>query len=264
MTGQLPIFVIALARAPERWAHLSARLGTLGLTAERIEALDRRAVPAARLRDGFGGSRDFPATPGDMACTLSHIGIWGRVAALGEGAAIVLEDDAGLSAGFADYADPEIPRLMRRHAIELLKLEFWPGPQRSRRFPLGTALGPAPGGATLYRLQSGFLGSCAYVLTAAGARALLERFPVPQVPVDHLLFGRAAGLGYDLLCPGFVNPAPVLHDLQRFDSDIAGERGDTRRTLSRRLKDWSAARGEARALKAEGAVRVEMQFAGED
>lgn len=260
MTGSLHIFALSLARLPERWAHLSARLAALGLGAERVEAVDARSVSASALRERFGASAAFPATAGDMACALGHLAIWERIAALGDGAAIVLEDDATPSAAFAAFAGEGTLTLMRRHDMGLLKLEAWPGPQRSRRFPLGSAIGPAPGGTTLFRLQSGFLGSCAYVLTAHGARALLARYPVPRVPVDHLLFGRAAGMGFALMRPGFVNPAPVLHDLERFGSEIAAERAKAPRTLRRRWRDWSVRRSEAALVRRGVAAPVEMRF----
>ncbi|WP_413873798.1 glycosyltransferase family 25 protein [Albidovulum sp.] len=258
----LPIHVINLAREPGRLARIGAALDGFGLGWSRVEAIDRLAVPDGGLRAAFGSgpwSAAYPATAGDMACSLTHRRLWEVIAGGRAEAAVVLEDDARLAPGFPAFATEDVARLMAEHGMGVLKLEFWPGPQASRRFPLGAALGAGPAGATLYRLRSGFLGTCGYVLTAAGAGALLARFPALTVPVDHVLFGRSAGMGFDLLAPGFVNPAPVLHDIAAFGSDIRAERqGEAPRTVRRRWRDWRAARAEAREVRSGLAAPVEM------
>jgi glycosyl transferase family 25 len=258
----LPIHVVNLAREPGRLARIGAALDGFGLGWSRVEAIDRLAVPDAGLRAAFGSgplSAAYPATAGDMACSLTHRRLWEKIAAGRAQAAVVLEDDARLAADFPAFAADGVARLMAEQGMGVLKLEFWPGPQASRRRPLGAALGEGPAGVALYRLRSGFLGTCGYVLTAAGAGALLARFPALTVPVDHVLFGRSAGMGFDLLAPGFVNPAPVLHDIAAFGSDIRAERqGEAPRTVRRRWRDWRAARAEAREVSAGLAAPVEM------
>lgn len=262
----LHVHVVNLARETGRLARIGATLDGFGLGWTRVEALDRRAIAADALRAAFGSgplSRAYPATPGDMACTLSHRRLWDEIAGGAAEAAVVLEDDALLAATFPAFAEDGVARLMRDHAMGVLKLEFWPGAERSRRHPLGQALGAGPAGTTLHRLRSGFLGSCGYVLTARGAGALLSRFPALTVPVDHLLFVRSAGMGFDLLRPGFVCPAPVLHDISTFASDIRPERPETpARTLRRRWRDWRTRRAEMAEVTSGAAVPVEMTFSG--
>lgn len=263
----LAIHVINLAREPARLARIGAALDGFGLGWRRVEAIDRLAVPATDLVARFGTaplSRDYPATPGDMACSLTHRRVWEEIAGGAAEAAVVLEDDARLSPAFPEFAQGSVARFMRDHGMGVLKLEFWPGRAQSRRYPLGAPLGSGPAGTGLYRLRSGFLGTCGYVLTARGAEALLTRFPALTVPVDHLLFGRSAGMGFDLLRPGFVTPAPVLHDIARFASDIRAERPDApTRTLRRRWRDWRTRRAEAAELRVGAAVLVEMTFSGD-
>lgn len=263
----LPVHVINLAREPERLARVGAALDRFGLGWRRIEAIDRLAVSAEALAAAFGTgplTRAYPATPGDMACSLTHLRLWDEIAGGRAEAAVVLEDDARLAATFPGFVEAPVARLMRDHDMGILKLEFWPGPERSRRHPLGASLAGGPAGTRLYRLRNGFLGSCGYVLTARGAAQLLARFPAPTVPVDHLLFGRSAGMGFDLLRPGFVSPAPVMHDTARFVSDIRAERPDApARTLRRRWRDWRVRRAEAAEVRAGKAAPVEMAFSGD-
>ncbi|WP_347313038.1 glycosyltransferase family 25 protein [Defluviimonas sp. SAOS-178_SWC] len=262
-----PIYVINLDRAPDRLAAIAAGLDGFGLSWRRVEAIDRLAVSDDWLTAEFGAgelSRAFPATPGDMACSLSHQALWREIASGEAEAAIVLEDDARLSDAFVRLASADLAGHMRRHGMGALKIEFWPGPQQSRRFPVGQDLGPITGGMRLYRMRSGFLGTCGYVLTADAARQLLRRFPKLGVPVDHFLFGPEAALGFDLLRPGFVNPAPVLHDVARFGSDIGPARSEGKRTIGRRLRDHVARRRLAAETRRGEVERVEMRFAGED
>ena len=266
----LPIHVINLDRAPDRLAAIAGQLEGFGLPWRRVAAIDRLAVSDAFLAAEFGAgefARDFPATPGDMACSLSHQALWREIAAGAAEAAIVLEDDARLSEAFVRLAGADVAGLMQRHGMGALKIEFWPGPQQSRRLPIGRDLGPITGEMRLYRMRSSFLGTCGYVLTARAAADLLARFDRLGVPVDHFLFGRSAGRGFDLLRPGFVNPAPVLHDVETFGSDIRGERdaldaAAAPRPIWRRIREHRLRKALSAEQRRGEAQPVTMTFAG--
>ncbi|MFZ1726341.1 MAG: glycosyltransferase family 25 protein [Albidovulum sp.] len=267
----LPVYVINLARAPERLAGIEGQLKRLEVAWQRVDAIDRKTVDADAVRGEFGASRlsrSFPATLGDICCSLSHRRVWEMLLASGAESAVVLEDDALLSASFGKLVCSDLHGLLMRHQLGVLKLEHWPGPQQSRRIPLGEPFGPVLGHADInvYQMRSSFLGTCGYVISAEAVRTVLGRFPQMQVPVDHYLFGAAARMGFDLIRPGFLNPAPVLHGVDRFGSDIRDEReagGQVGgpRTLGRKMRDWSERRREARELRRGEAERVEMRFA---
>jgi len=269
----LPVYVINLARAPERLTSIGGQLDRLGIAWLRIDAIDRQTIDADAACREFGAervSRDFPATLGDICCSLSHRRAWRMLLESDAQAAIVLEDDAMLSPGFGALARSDLYGLMLRCQIGVLKLEHWPGPQKSRRFPLGEPFGAITGlaGINVFLMRSSFLGSCGYVISTEAVRTVLGRFPRMLVPVDHYLFGAAAGLGFDLVRPGFLNPAPVLHGVERFGSDIREGRAaqgleSGPRTLGRVMRDYLARRREARDLRRGEAERVEMRFAGE-
>ncbi|SPH17351.1 hypothetical protein DEA8626_00869 [Defluviimonas aquaemixtae] len=264
----LPVHVINLTRRPDRLAAIAVQLDDFGLAWHRAEAIDAAERGADALARDFGIgplTQSYPATPGDMACSISHRKLWQEIAGLRSEAAIVLEDDATLSEDFRRIASCDLPAVMRRHGMGVLKLEFWPGPQLSRRRPVGEDLGPISGATRLYRMRSSFLGSCGYVITTEAARRLLSAFRHLQVPVDHFLFGQSAGLGFDALRPGFLNPAPVLHDVERYGSDIKDQRpcdADRARGWRRRLRDHRQRRREEALLRRGLAERVEMRFAG--
>lgn len=261
----LDIHVINLARRPDRLASIAAQLNRLELNWTRVEAID--AGDGRELRPAFGRgmkARAFPATRGDIACSLTHQRLWRQISTSGR-PAVVLEDDAILSDVFARLMSCDLTGVMRRHDMGVLKLEFWPGPQKSRRFPAGEAIGPVLETIRLYRLHSSYLGTCGYVITPEGARLMNDRFPRLRVPVDHALFGREAAMGFRLLRPGFVNPAPVLHDAGQFGSDIRAERtDDAPRTLARRLRDWQVRFHVSREIASGRAERVQMRYAGKE
>ena len=268
----LPIYVINLDRAPDRLAHMSAQMQQLGLDWQRIPAIDRQGADAAAMAANFGvgrATRLFPVALGDICCSLTHRAIWLHLCGSGAPAAIVLEDDAILSDAFGRLARVDLVSFMAEFGLGLLKLEFWPGPEKSRRFPTGEMLGPLPGrlGLSAYRMRSTFLGTCAYVITAEAARTVLGRFPAMQVPVDHYLFGASAGFGFDLIRPGFVNPAPVQHGVEEFGSDIRDGRNeagilDAPRSYLRRLREYRLRRRLARETMQGEAETIEMRFAG--
>lgn len=263
------LFVINLGRRPDRWSFMSSQFAELGLEALRVEALDAQEA-GERLRSRFGAgrlARDFPATLGDIACTLTHQSLWQRIADEGV-PAIILEDDARLCPAFAAIARLDLGLIMRRHDMGAIKLEYWPGPQQSRRCIAGRFLADLPSGMGLYRLRSTFLGTAAYAISPEGARMMCRRVPRLTAPVDHALFGREADLGFRLLRPGFVNPAPVLHDITHFGSDIVAQRRAERlseapRSLTRRLRDWRVRSRIAREIARGDCQRVEMRFAGQ-
>lgn len=266
----LPVQVINLARRPERLKRIAAALGQAGIPWERIEAIDAQTVSHTDLATEFGSGwrrRAFPATPGDMACSLTHQLVWKKIADSGR-AAIVLEDDAVLADSFGEFLAQDIVAAMREATLGVLKLEFWPGDQKSRRFPVGAPLRMLHGQSQrrLYRLRSTFLGSCAYLMRPESAELALFHHPRLRVPVDHYLFGREAGLGFDLLHPGFVNPAPVRHGIDLHPSDIAGERDGTgtRRTYLRRWIDDRVRRKLRREIAAAEGEAVELAFGGVD
>ncbi len=269
----IPIFVVNLDRARDRWQAVSSQLDALDLAYERVAAIDRLAPDAAARRADFdvgGVGRDHPATLGDVCCSLTHQDLWRRIAALDAGAAIVLEDDARLDPALAALARGDLGALMHRHGIGALKLEHWPGGERSRRYPYGAALGTLDlaGKTMLYRQAGSFLGTCAYAITPEASARLLSAFPRMGVPVDHFLFSPSAARGYPLLRPAFLNPAPVLHDFSQLGSDILNERIASgivsgRQTLRRRLAEALVRRRLARDYRKGRIERIEMRWAGE-
>src|SRR5436190_5943879 len=95
-------YLINLARRPDRLAAMARQAGSLGVSLERVEAVDAKAAEPAELDRWFTPSGPLGEIPaGDKACLLSHRRGWEMFLAGGDGHAVFLEDDVRLSAGAA-------------------------------------------------------------------------------------------------------------------------------------------------------------------
>ncbi len=169
----IPVYVLNLARSPQRRALMTRELARAGVAAEFVAAVDGRA-------------RRLPRHPrlsvAETALILSHRKAWRRLLDSGGEYAVVLEDDTHLGAGFAAVLDAD----WRRFPFDVVKLEtsfdrVW----LARRV---TAFGERK----LRRLGAEHLCAAGYLISRAGALKLLEATRGLAEPVDHALFGRAA------------------------------------------------------------------------
>lgn len=107
--AQLPIFVISLADAHHRQSRIASALEAHGLAYEFVPAVDGRNgldPTLEKLIDRRAGARNmrYEMTDAEFACALSHQSVYRLVCDRKIPAAIVLEDDAEVSAEFATLA----------------------------------------------------------------------------------------------------------------------------------------------------------------
>jgi GR25 family glycosyltransferase involved in LPS biosynthesis len=93
-----PLYVISLARTPERWqAFEAANEG--GPAYARFDAVDGRKIDPAELIASGMMTAGLGYTLGAIGCALSHIAFW-RACAVADGPVTVCEDDAILHPAF--------------------------------------------------------------------------------------------------------------------------------------------------------------------
>jgi len=209
------VYLINLARRPDRLRAMERMAGRLGLGLTRIEAVDVRGAPRREIGRYF--SRTGPLgeiSPGDKGCVLSHRLFWQALADSGEDYAAVLEDDAVLTASAARFlADTSwIPP-----GVDLIKLEHY-GP--ARQGILVSDFAAVAPGFQLARLHSRHTGTGGYILSRRGALKLLalDRF---DLPVDHLLFNPNTSPLFADLAPRQLIPAVLRQrDFVGLKSDI--------------------------------------------
>jgi glycosyl transferase family 25 len=226
ISGRMRIYLINLARRPDRLATMAAQAERLGLDLARIEAVDAWITePDARF-DIDGPLGEIPR--GDQCCTLSHVKAWEMFVASGEAYAAVLEDDVVLSpgAGFVLKDSDWIPA-----GIGLLKLEHY-GPMSQS--VLLSDFRDVGGGFQVARMHSRHTGAAAYILSRAAAQMLLAvtRF---NLPVDHLLFNPNNSPLFPALSPWQLLPA-VARQQAGDKSDIEGWRVGMRKLSATYVK----------------------------
>lgn len=181
--------VINLDRAPHRWDVMASRIGDLGLTFERVAAVDGQELGALPW-DGIDHKRyelchGKHLHPNEAGCYLSHVKAIRQFMESGSEFALVLEDDAAftpdtlavLEALMAEPAHWDVAKLNGRHSGT-------PVPQRR-----------LVGDYRLVTFLTRNTGAGAYLINRnAGARYLEHLLPM-VVPFDHS-FDRAWRFGF--------------------------------------------------------------------
>lgn len=103
-----PVFVVSLIDAQDRRRAILAQCQSLGIQPVVVDAVDgRRGLPPDRAGDvdraGAQARAGRPVSDAELACALSHQGIYRRIVDDGLPGAIILEDDAILTPLFAEF-----------------------------------------------------------------------------------------------------------------------------------------------------------------
>ncbi len=211
---RIPVFVISLARAPERRAAVCAHLQSLGIEHEVVDAVDGRAMSADEMAKLVAPGRSMH--PGAVGCYLSHVAVYERMRDRSLEVALVLEDDA--------RAHPRIARLVSEGCASLdWDYCFLDSDDHNTRGPVfydadsGQGLGV---GFTAYTLSSGPQTTHAYMITRPAALRRLEHAYPLREPVD--LYWE---LPYAIHFTAVVGPKGAWvseHSLQSFTSAKSG------------------------------------------
>ena len=221
-------YLINLARRPDRLAAMIRQTVPLGLSLERIEAVDARSEESARVNRWFTESGPLGEIPqGDKACLLSHRQAWEMFVAGGESHAAFLEDDVRLSASAAALLTSNgwVPS-----DVAVVKLEHY-GPAGQR--VLLDKIRAVGEDFQLGRMLSRHTGAAAYILSRRAAELLLHQTRF-NLPVDHLLFNPNNSKLFAQLLPWQLVPAIARQE------EFVGEKSDIEGTrLGLRAFGWT-------------------------
>jgi len=256
--ARLPILVINLARQPERLARMERQFRALGLTFERLDAVDRKTAPADLFDRNFAKGGPLGAVgSGDMACTLSHRKAWRRALELDAPATLILEDDVELSEALpALVANGDwLPASARFVKLDRMGTE-------TRKILLGRKLSTPIPGRELRRLYSRHLGGAGYVVTRAGAAAAVEASEIFSMPVDHFLFDPDISDFAVRSEPLQLVPVLVRQARDAVESDIQGTRRLVGAGAGRIARQWRKVRATLRRAPhaVAGARRMSAPF----
>ena len=215
------VYVINLARRPDRRAFMQQQADRLGLQFDYIDAVDARTDASEfaeiEVRAGLHGR----ISRGDLACTLSHRKFWRLFLETGAPYAVVLEDDAVLAEDCARFfTDSDwIPP-----GADVVKLERH---GKAKPIFMDRLMRPAHG-RQVGRLYSKCAGTAGYVVSAAGARRLLSATTRVDDPIDQMMFNPGRSPLFDRLAPYVLEPSICEQEQVAVVTDIQRTRTTTR------------------------------------
>jgi GR25 family glycosyltransferase involved in LPS biosynthesis len=151
-------YCINLDRRPDRWKEISDQFSREELSAERFAAVDGRDF-----------KKEYPSSPGNNGCTLSHYFLIERARILGLDNVLIFEDDADLIQHFMIHLQDCINDLPGNWDMLLLGA--------SHKAPL------IPVTDKICRVQESYC-THAYLLRSTMFDLVIENFKRLDVPVD--------------------------------------------------------------------------------
>jgi len=201
------VYVINLARAPERRKHVTAELKKAGVSYQILEGIDGRDLDLAdpaTVAPSLLTSFPFPA--GVAGCALSHLRAYQAILADGLDSALVLEDDVILPAGLGNLIDA-VADQMTEAEVALLNYE------RVRRMSLKGSTGlPSDRLLALPLDVRQPTSAAAYLITRKACERMSQQMPPVQVEADTWAFFYQQGLLDRVRCvfPMAVSKSPVF------------------------------------------------------
>ncbi|MER1966976.1 glycosyltransferase family 25 protein [Castellaniella sp. GW247-6E4] len=228
--ARIPIHIVNLPSRTDRRARLAAQMALMGDypysffsavhgARQPDHPLFRHYDPAARERVKGHGS---PLKPSQLGCFASHYLLWQECVESGA-PLIVIEDDAILGPNFAKFLE-HAPAIARRWPLVWLHGNDKPGRDPSIAVD-------REGAFVLHKKLKGHFRTVAYLITPAGAQALLRHCETWIYPVDDTMI-RFYEHGVESIA---LRPACVTHD-DASESDIRGPASRARRGLGDTLR----------------------------
>lgn len=178
-------YVLNLDRHPERLSPLKSALDEQGVSWQRFSAFDGTGMPQSDLDELVASSGPIPrVTVGARACTASHIGILREFLETGETHALILEDDAELSGDLFQ----DLPGIIEASPSGILNINRQPSSSEIKRLVVDANAHSVAGGYEVHNLESIHYGTAGYVIDRDAAQMILELYPRPDIPIDHMLF----------------------------------------------------------------------------
>ena len=211
----LPVYVINLARRPDRLASISENLKRVGIVWERVQAIDGMNLQGTKWLD-----------QASLACSQSHRKAMQVFLDSPHPAAMILEDDAEVGEDASAFLE-SVEWWPRNHG--LLKLDS----PRSARF-IGPEYGQAPTGRSFHEIPYWGILATGYLINRNAAEIVLASPDCKYFPIDVVMFHLGWSRTARKLRPLWVIPT-VVQPHPELGSDIERYRKALRRRKERRL-----------------------------
>jgi GR25 family glycosyltransferase involved in LPS biosynthesis len=228
----MQIYYINLARRTDRRAFMEEQFARLGLTATRIEAVTPADLSDADRQRPISPLTGFALPEPALCCTFSHLRALGEMLNTGVSWALILEDDAVLSASLPSFlrefeASPPDTLIVRIEAATKAHLTL------SRQIA-------TVAGVTLHRFMGWDIGAAGYIVSDAGGRIVRAEPDIKMHDIDVAMFHDIIPLSRRLrplqTSEGLCIQAGYLanHSASLAESDLRGSRRMVR------LPPWSS------------------------
>lgn len=203
LSSSIPVFLINLDRSPERLASFEKQMEGLGLTFERVTAVDHSDISEEEVkRLQKNSSQLLPWDKGAMGCFLSHRKVWQIIVKRELGWAFIAEDDLHIAKANPFFEDKNwLP-----HDADIVKAETF-----RRRVSLAERSGAKVDGHDLRKLKSSHLGGGGYFINTHAAQLLLNETERVSDPVDHIIFDLSFGI-FQQMNVYQIDPAICVQD----------------------------------------------------
>jgi glycosyl transferase, family 25 len=180
--GQLPIYVINLARSKDRWQAIEQSALAHDLSLTRVDAVDGRDIASQQWQDfdpaEFGRRNGRSALPGEYGCYMSHLHAIEAFVQSGLPAGVILEDDVELVADFDTKVRAILACLPPNSLVKLVHYRLGGFVQ------VADVSGEIRVGACAFGPEGS---SAAYALTRSAAVTLLKALKPMSLPYDVAL-----------------------------------------------------------------------------
>ena len=215
------IYILNLDRHKTRLQTLRQQLDNLGLSWERVAAVDAQQASEEELKEYTDATGPIPRMgAGARACTTGHFNIWKKFLETDASVAFILEDDVRISERF-----PAFIEAAARFSNEVDILNFnRQNSKREQKKLVVSKINPLIGDVFEgKRLLGPHYGTAGYMITRSAAERLCNQIKRTNVPIDHLLFNPNVSEfnKSSLIYQAF--PAMVEPDVETFQTSIQNE-----------------------------------------
>lgn len=212
----IPIYLVNLDRRPDRLAHMTGQLDAMGLTFERVPALDG-AEPDCPIDPRVAQSNHvLPMGRGSQAYASTLLRLFETIATGDNELVLLLQDDIELS--------PDLAKLCSdtswiREEIGLVQLEKCVERRGEKLLGPSSSI-PACPERKLYPLYSRTGGAACFIIRRRVAQLLIQQIKNLRYPADHLLFSPNISPYFDQLGVGMVVPSLAIQQVEAHGSDL--------------------------------------------
>lgn len=182
---RLKTYVLNLDRHPDRLARVAQALNSQGVEWERFPAIDAQKVGDAALDALVAPRGPIPRFPkGARACTASHFAILCDFLASNAKVALVLEDDAVISSRLK----ADLETVLDLFSGGVLNLNRQTPHGLTKKLVVRARDSQTRDGLDTCDLVGVHYGTAGFLIDRDAARKVLELYPLPDLPIDHIYF----------------------------------------------------------------------------